>query len=455
MVASSSSSSSQPNLKSLLGPILLLLLVFWCLPIPSVKSQEICSADEPHAIFAADNLPNGTVRLYSNLHYWDLELYHYDQEKDNSSSWWTPFAKLFSTSTIQQSFVKSKELNLKAFIDDRNQEERLVSTVYHGLNFSLHDNKTFSHAMVSFSDWQNSNYTYLFETNNASSAATNSTGRVWLWNATSGQLVKSYDITRDQSEKGGNLFITGAVKVYLNESERLFLFMNRELFVNHFDSTKLHPTRDDGKLYHRGNIPHPISASFTIQVSADRIWIVLIHCTHFCLVPWNISGKFFNFDQCANIKSWKSLEPFFFTNGNPYQDKKPFQSYFLSTNVTQLQNGTTYFENEDFNLFSSSPFFDNPKNTETPFWTFISKYRSPILIVIVLLFSVVVLYFTIDRHSASYNLAKKEQEAKKLLEMEGIDAEKAQVIEKVDVVIQVEEVTSAEPSQPEEIESEV
>lgn len=83
--------------------------------------------------------------------------------------------------------------------------------------------------MVSFSDWQNSNYTYLFETNNASSAATNSTGRVWLWNATSGQLVKSYDITRDQSEKGGNLSITGAVKVYLNESERLFLFMNREV----------------------------------------------------------------------------------------------------------------------------------------------------------------------------------------------------------------------------------
>lgn len=186
---------------------------------------------ETHAIYSADNLQNGTIRLYSRLYYWDLVLYHIQEPANDSStslwtSLWTPVKKLFSPEA-RKLFVDSDEFRLTAFIDDRDHEKRLISSVYHGLNFSLQDTKTVSHTIVSYSDWQNSEYTYLFETNLAKNASisANSSGRFVLWNTTTGNIVKGYNVNMDHSSDY-NLFITGAFNVYFNETQHLFFIFN-------------------------------------------------------------------------------------------------------------------------------------------------------------------------------------------------------------------------------------
>lgn len=156
-------------------------------------------------------------------------LYHYEPAKDPLTSWWTPFKKLFS-SEANQLIIDSDEFRLAAFIDDRDREKRLISNVYHGLNLSLQDSNSVSHAIVSFSGWKNFEYTYLFKTNlvkNASTSA-NSTGKFIRWNTTSGNFSKSYDLNPEQSS-GYNLFITAAFTVYLNGTQHLFFIMNNKV----------------------------------------------------------------------------------------------------------------------------------------------------------------------------------------------------------------------------------
>lgn len=47
----------------------------------------------------------------------------------------------------------------------------------------------------------------------------------------------------------------------------------------------------------RGQIPHPLTGAFAIQASSDRLWIILIICHNYCVVPWNAPGQFFDFTQ--------------------------------------------------------------------------------------------------------------------------------------------------------------
>lgn len=137
--------------------------------------------------------------------------------------------KLFTPKT-NKLIIDSDEFRLTAFIDDHDREKRLISNVYHGLNFSLQDTKTVSHAMVSYSGWRNFEYTYLFETilvRNSSFSAIN-TGRFILWNTTSGNIAKSYDVNLEHSSNY-SLFITGAFKVYLNGTQNLFFIINQKV----------------------------------------------------------------------------------------------------------------------------------------------------------------------------------------------------------------------------------
>ena len=183
-------------------------------------SYQLCKADHPRDIFAADNHQNGTIRLYGRQHYWNLDLYHYDEHQEHSGLW-----HFLAKPVKPQLFIEDGDVRLVARVDDHFPEKRLTSNIYQGLNFTLMDTETQHLAMVTLSDAKNHESTFLFETmSSPNSADAKVDTRNWIWNTDLGTFKDNFTVVQDADNSH---VIVSAFRVYINQAQQLFFLVGR------------------------------------------------------------------------------------------------------------------------------------------------------------------------------------------------------------------------------------
>ncbi|KAH9418690.1 hypothetical protein DERP_004016 [Dermatophagoides pteronyssinus] len=308
--------------------IIKLLIWMWILfPIYncSICQLEYSSNRNSFMVYAADNLQNGTIRLYGEKYYIDFQLYHhYDnytgsilsiQDSTNETQRLIMFA-------IEKRLIRETYFNLSEkinFLDTVDQRITVFTLIKHQYDYDYNigmDEYTFivvskrSTKSYLTADW------YHIKTNNGTIQDSH-------------LLPPRIEQQSNQTMNETNIFIRmdSAFRLLFDDEQYLFTIINRRLFwtivkLEHFDNKEndVELVNDSNETFHRGPIP-PMTAAFTIQ-SENLIALVIIKCHMRCIVPWIYNESIFDFQPCLYLSNWYDIEPFILMDNETINNKQ-------------------------------------------------------------------------------------------------------------------------------------
>ncbi|KAJ6221779.1 hypothetical protein RDWZM_000324 [Blomia tropicalis] len=344
-----------------------------------VNSERLCD-EQGFNVFAADNLSNGTIRLFSDMYYWNFEI-DYSANLSNE----TPFRLIGHISPASKSIgykLSEKYSNLThKIIDDSYMRISVTSFLdpIENIKFMM----VFHNKMCEGK--YKTNFTYWFE----------ETGKLYF--------QSNQDFINDRNQ---SYMIHSVIVFSIDNIQYSAIICNNQFFLSNIktnNSTKqvffeFKVNKEVEKMF-RGPIPKLITAAFVVQPKPDKlIGLVFIQCNKYCFVGWNQTGKYFNLTQCNfNLQPPLDDDLFklsFIKNDQLLNDLEPIHSNVSSETKSLATNrgliSTTKVAHQNSSEFNFNFFF---------------------VICTILIFStgsICTVYFCVLRQNQSYNLSKME-----------------------------------------------
>lgn len=220
-------------------------------------------------IYAADTLPNGTIRLYSGNNVWELSLFEVNGPEADDMAIFEHEGRKYGTVAFKAKNVRSHHF------------------YPHG------DGVGFKGASISLG------HSFATNVHQPSKANENSQHGTFLFEVPEhyhhwyNDNVDTYRLGRLHDEKFG---IQAAFVLHFEGRQVMFVDLGGELYLQEVPmagpghEAKL--VKDEANNYAVGRIPPCLSAAFTVEFPKRTFssWVVLIKCVEFCVIPF-VDGK--------------------------------------------------------------------------------------------------------------------------------------------------------------------
>ncbi|XP_046917375.2 uncharacterized protein LOC124497741 [Dermatophagoides farinae] len=331
---------------NLLIIIMMMMMIF---PLLLCNGLSICPFEYfgqyKFNVYAADNLHNGTIRLYSHRYYIDFLFYHhYDDYNGNyrsiiSINGHENETKRLIMFAMEKRLIQETYWNLSTminFMDTFHQRITVFTLMKH--NYDDDDENTFIIITKRSSKLHLIGDFYHIQTNN---------GMVREYGSLPTRIEQQQQQSDNQTINESNIFIhmDSAFRLSLNGQQFLFTIINRRLFwtiimMEHFNDNDVELVNDSDGQFHRGPIPQ-MTAAFTIQ-SENLIALFIINCNRRCIVQWIYNESKFDFGPCSYRSNWIHLEPLMWMDNTTANDER----------LKRFSN-----DNLDLKLFSTKQFW--------------------------------------------------------------------------------------------------